>query len=284
MGHGVSHVTSLSFVPVVIVRTIGSPSVTAARPAHHYKSSLMSKPAKFILAVLLLAAFAAALMFLPLREWMVRSVEWVHSLGALGPAVYTILYILAAVLMFPASLLTLAAGFLYGPLWGTLLVSPVSVAASTLVFLLGRSVAREWIRRRIKQNARFSAIDTAVGANGFKVVFLLRLSPIFPFTLLNYALGLTRVRLRDYVLASFLGMLPGTFLYVYLGSSVANVAALASGKATSGGPWQHVLFWGGLAATILVVVLVTRTARQALNRSLQVQPDPTISQTIGARP
>lgn len=244
----------------------------------------MSKPAKFTLAVLLLAAFAAAVMFLPLRDWMVRSVEWVHSLGALGPAVYTIIYILAAVLMFPASLLTLAAGFLYGPLWGTLLVSPVSVAASALAFLLGRSVAREWIGRRIEQNARFSAIDTAVGADGLKVVFLLRLSPIFPFTLLNYALGLTRVRLRDYVLASFLGMLPGTFLYVYLGSSVANVAALASGKATSGGPWQHVLFWGGLAATILVVVLVTRTARQALNRSLQVQPDPTISQTIGARP
>ena len=244
----------------------------------------MSKPAKFTLAVLLLAAFAAAVMFLPLRDWMVRSVEWVHSLGALGPAVYTIIYILAAVLMFPASLLTLAAGFLYGPLWGTLLVSPVSVAASALAFLLGRSVAREWIGRRIEQNARFSAIDTAVGADGLKVVFLLRLSPIFPFTLLNYALGLTRVRLRDYVLASFLGMLPGTFLYVYLGSSVANVAALTSGKATSGGPWQHVLFWGGLAATALVVVLVTRTARQALNRSLQEQSDPAVSQTIGVRP
>ena len=244
----------------------------------------MSKPAKFTLAVLLLAAFAAAVMFLPLRDWMVRSVEWVHSLGALGPAVYTIIYILAAVLMFPASLLTLAAGFLYGPLWGTLLVSPVSVAASALAFLLGRSVAREWIGRRIERNPHFSAIDAAVAANGFKVVFLLRLSPIFPFTLLNYALGLTRVRLRDYVLASFLGMLPGTFLYVYLGSSVANVAALASGKATSGGPWQHLLFWGGLAATILVVVLVTRTARQALNRSLQPQPDPATSPTIGARP
>ncbi len=241
----------------------------------------MSKPARFTLAVILVAAFAAALIFLPLRDWTVSLVAWVRSLGALGVAVYTIIYILAAVLLFPASLLTLAAGFLYGPLWGTLLVSPTSVAASTVAFLLGRSVARDWIKRRIEQNARFSAVDTAVGANGFKVVFLLRLSPIFPFTLLNYALGLTRVRLRDFVLASFLGMLPGTFLYVYLGSSVANLAALASGKATRGGMWEQVLFWGGLAATILVVVLVTRTARQALNRSLQQES--TTSQTVGER-
>ncbi len=241
----------------------------------------MSKSAKLALAVMFAAALVAALIFLPLRNWTVSLVEWVRSLGALGVALYTIIYILAAVLMFPASLLTLAAGFLYGPVWGTLLVSPTSVAASTVAFLLGRSVARKWIKRRIEQNARFSAVDTAVGANGFRVVLLLRLSPIFPFTLLNYALGLTRVRLRDFILASFLGMLPGTFLYVYLGSSVANLAALASGKATRGGPWEHVLFWGGLAATILVVVLVTRTARQALNRSLQQQP--TTAKTVGER-
>lgn len=241
----------------------------------------MSKPSKFILAFLLVAAFAASLVFLPLRDWTVWLIEGVRGLGAIGVAVYAIVYIAAAVLVFPASLLTLAAGFLYGPLWGTLLVSPVSVAAATLSFLLGRSVAREWIKRRIEQNARFSAVDTAVGANGLKVVFLLRLSPIFPFSILNYALGLTRVRLRDFILASFIGMLPGTFLYVYLGSSVANLAALASGKAASGGPWEHVLFWGGLAATILVVVLVTRTARQALNRSLE-QPAVT-PKTNGAR-
>lgn len=241
----------------------------------------MSKPAKFILAILFVATFAAALIFLPLRDWTVSLVGWVRSLGVVGAAVYTIIYVLAAVLMFPASLLTLAAGFLYGPLWGTLLVSPTSVAASTVAFLLGRSVARDWIKRRIDQNARFSAVDTAVGANGFKVVFLLRLSPIFPFTVLNYALGLTRVRLRDFIFASFLGMLPGTFLYVYLGSAAANLAALASGKATAGGPWQNLLFWGGLAATILVVVLVTRTARQALNRSLQ--PEPTNPQTVEGR-
>jgi uncharacterized membrane protein YdjX (TVP38/TMEM64 family) len=243
----------------------------------------MSRLAKLALVVVAVAALAAALIFLPLRDWAVWVVERVHNLGAVGVAVYVIVYILAAILMFPGSLLTLGAGFLYGPIWGTLLVSPTSVAAATFAFLLGRTVAREWIKRRIAENPRFSAVDEAVEEKGFKVVFLLRLSPIFPFTLLNYALGLTRVRLRDFVLASFLGMLPGTFLYVYLGSSVASLAALAAGKATSGGSfWQHVFFWGGLAATALVVVLVTKTARQALNQSLKEhKADPVSSPTLG---
>lgn len=232
----------------------------------------MTKLAKLFLTVIVLAAVAAAVVLLPVREWTVSLVTWIRSLGSVGVAVYAIVYMLSPVIMFPASLLTLAAGFLYGPLWGTLLVSPVSVIGSTLAFLLGRTVARERIKRRIESNARFSAIDAAVETTGLKVVFLLRLSPIFPFTLLNYALGLTRVRLRDYILGSFLGMLPGTFLYVYLGSSVANITSLASHKTASGGVAEHLLFWGGLVATILVVVLVTRTARQVLDRSLQQSP------------
>ena len=242
----------------------------------------MSKSVKFGIAVAGVVTLVAAGALLPLRHWTLSLVEWVHTLGPMGVVAYAFVYIAATITLFPASLLTLAAGFLYGPLWGTLLVSPVSVLASTLAFLLGRSVARERIKHRIEQNPRFAAVDAAVGQNGFKVVFLLRLSPIFPFTLLNYALGLTRVRLRDFVLASFLGMLPGTFLYVYFGSSVASAAALAGGKA-AGGPWQHVLFWGGLAATMLVVALVTRTARQALDRSLQQPLEPTASDAPGVR-
>ena len=197
----------------------------------------MTKPAKLSLAAILLAVLAAALVLLPIREWTVTMVTWIRSLGSLGVAVYAIVYMLSPVVMFPGSLLTLAAGFLYGPLWGTLLVSPASVVGSTLAFLLGRTVARERVKRRIESNARFSAIDAAVETTGLKVVFLLRLSPIFPFTLLNYALGLTRVRLRDYILGSFLGMLPGTFLYVYLGSSVANIAALTS-RSSRGRIWS----------------------------------------------
>ncbi len=242
----------------------------------------MSKLTKLLIGVALAAAFVAAAVVLPLRQWTLLLIVWVRGLGTIGAVVFAATYLAATVLLFPASLLTLAAGFLYGPLWGTLLVSPTSVLASTLAFLLGRSVAREWIKRRIEQNPRFSAIDAAVGENGFKVIFLLRLSPVFPFTLLNYALGLTRVRLRDFVLASFLGMLPGTFMYVYFGSSVANAAALAGGGA-GGGPWKQALFWGGLVATVAVVALVTRAARQALNRSLRQPASSTVSAPAGTR-
>jgi uncharacterized membrane protein YdjX (TVP38/TMEM64 family) len=151
---------------------------------------------------------------------------------------------------------------------GTLLVSPVSVTAATIAFLLGRTVARGWIAERVQRDPRFAAVDAAIEREGLKIVLLLRLSPVIPFNVLNYALGLTRVRLRDYVLGSFVGMLPGTFLYVYLGSLVTTAASLGSGGA-SAGTAQHAIYWGGLAATVLVTLFVTRLARRALGAALE---------------
>jgi uncharacterized membrane protein YdjX (TVP38/TMEM64 family) len=211
----------------------------------------------------------AAALLLPLDRWLLGLVEWIRGAGGVGVAVYALAYGLATVLLLPGSLLTLGAGFAYGPVAGTLLVSPVSVAAATAAFLLGRTFARDWIARRVQGSPRFRAIDEAVGTTGFRIVLLLRLSPVFPFNVLNYALGLTRVRARDYVLASFLGMRPGTFMYVYLGSLVTSAAELASGQAPDAGPWRQVLFYGGLLATVVVTVLITRTARRALDRSLR---------------
>ncbi len=218
--------------------------------------------------LVVVAGLLAAAYLLPLGQWALRLVEWVRSAGATGVAAYFLVYISAVVLLLPGSVLTLGAGFAYGPLYGTLFVSPTSVLGATLAFLLGRSVARNWIAARVARNPKFAAIDEAVGRDGFKIVLLLRLSPVFPFSLLNYALGLTRVRLRDYVLASFLGMLPGTVLYVYLGSLITSAAQLVSGQRPQGGMAQQLFFWGGLAATVLVTVLITRTARRALDNAL----------------
>lgn len=229
----------------------------------------MTKTARYGLGVIVAAALLAGLLLLPVNHWALLLVEWIRDAGAVGVVVYTLAYILATVLLLPGSILTLGAGFAYGPVWGTVLVSPVSVVAATLAFVLGRTVARNWVSRRMEKNPRFAAINKAIGESGFKIVFLLRLSPIFPFNVLNYALGLTRVRLRDYVIASFFGMLPGTFLYVYLGSLVTSASELLSGKRPSAGPWGQVLYWGGLAATLLVTVLITRIARRALNRALE---------------
>ena len=229
----------------------------------------MTKTARYGLGVIVAAALLAGLLLLPVNHWALLLVEWIRDAGAVGVVVYTLAYILATVLLLPGSILTLGAGFAYGPVWGTVLVSPVSVVAATLAFVLGRTVARNWVSRRMEKNPRFAAINKAIGESGFKIVFLLRLSPIFPFNVLNYALGLTRVRLRDYVIASFFGMLPGTFLYVYLGSLVTSASELLSGKRPSAGPWGQVLYWGGLAATLLVTLLITRIARRALNRALE---------------
>jgi uncharacterized membrane protein YdjX (TVP38/TMEM64 family) len=145
---------------------------------------------------------------------ILAAVTHIREAGAVGVVAFAVAYVVGAVAFLPGAAMTLAAGFLYGPILGTAIVSPVSVLAATCSFLLGRTLARAWISRRIATQPRFAAVDEAVGREGFKIVALLRLSPLFPFSVLNYALGLTRVRLRDFVLASWLGMLPGTALYV----------------------------------------------------------------------
>jgi uncharacterized membrane protein YdjX (TVP38/TMEM64 family) len=140
------------------------------------------------------------------------------------------------------------------------------VLGSGAAFLTGRYFARDWIESRLESNPRFAAVDRAVAKDGLKITFLLRLSPVFPFNFINYALGLTQVSFRDYMLAAF-GMLPGTLLYVYYGRVIGDVAALAGGAA----PERSWASWGvtilGLAATIAVMAIVTRTARRALGEA-----------------
>jgi uncharacterized membrane protein YdjX (TVP38/TMEM64 family) len=188
---------------------------------------------------------------------------WVKGLGVWGPGVFIAGYVVATVAFVPGVLLTLAAGALFGLVRGVLYVFIAATLGSAAAFLVARYVARGAIERRIAGNTRFAAIDRAVGAEGRKIVFLLRLSPVFPFNLLNYALGLTRVRFADFVLASF-GMIPGTILYVYYGKLIGDVTALAGGAAVEKGPGYYAVLVLGLAATVAVTTLVTRTARRAL--------------------
>ncbi len=207
---------------------------------------------------------------LPLQDWLRDGLAWVGRLGHWGPLLFIALYITATVLSLPGSPLTLGAGAVFGVVWGSLYVSIGSTLGATAAFLIGRYLAREAIARRIEGNARFVAIDQAVAAEGWKIVGLTRLSPVFPFALLNYAFGITRVKLSHYVLASWIGMMPGTVLYVYLGS----LAQAATGTRTrTTGEW--VLYSIGLLAALAVTVLVTRIARQALGKSLPAPQPPT---------
>jgi uncharacterized membrane protein YdjX (TVP38/TMEM64 family) len=193
---------------------------------------------------------------------------WAHAAGPAGPLLYGLSYVLATVLFLPGSVLTLGAGFAYGVVGGMAVVVPASVAGALLPFVLGRTVLRDRIARRLQGVERFQAIDQAIAEQGFRVVLLLRLSPVLPFNLLNYALGLTRVGVRDYLLGSLIGMFPGTLLYVYLGSLVNSATEFAAGQRPSAGLAGELLFGGGLLATVLATVLVTRAARRALERTL----------------
>jgi uncharacterized membrane protein YdjX (TVP38/TMEM64 family) len=213
-----------------------------------------------------LGAIAIIALFVLARHggvYVPRFVDWVGRLGVWGPVVFIAGYIVVTVTFLPAALLTLAAGAIFGIGYGVLYTFIGAVLGSALAFLISRYLARGLIEGRLAGNARFAAIDRAVGAQGRKIVFLLRLSPAFPFVLLNYALGLTRVRFVDYVIAS-IGMLPATLLYVYYGKVAGDVAALAGGASAARGPGYYGVLALGLAATIAVTVVVTRIARQAL--------------------
>lgn len=232
----------------------------------------MTARARSILRVVAGLGIAAALVIaarkLPLAEAALGLVTWSRAAGPLGVVVYAAGYVAATVLLLPGSVLTLGAGFAWGSVLGVAIVSPVSVLAATASFTLGRSLLRARVERRVGADRRVAAIDRAIGESGFKIVVLLRLSPILPFNALNYALSLTRVRLRDYVLGSAIGMFPATVLFVHLGSLIQSGAELASGHRPAGGAAGAALTWGGLAATIAVVVLVSRLARRALDQAL----------------
>jgi uncharacterized membrane protein YdjX (TVP38/TMEM64 family) len=213
--------------------------------------------------VALLAVLFAAVRTLPVDRHLLDVVDWIRGAGLVGAAVFVVAYVVATVLFVPGSILTLGAGFAYGVIVGTALVWAAANVGAALAFGLGRTLARDWIAGKVAANPRFAAIDHAVGRQGFKIVLLTRLSPVFPFNLLNYAYGLTRVASRDYVLASLLGMLPGTLMYVYFGSLVTSLTELAAGSPSRGAMGQT-LYFVGLALAVGVGVYVTRVARAAL--------------------
>ena len=216
---------------------------------------------------MLLLIVVAVVALLALGRWGGRYVpifaDWVKSLGALGPVVFIAGYVVAAVAGVPGSLLTLAAGAIFGLWAGVAYVFVGATLGAAAAFLVARYVARGAVERRVGNNARFQALDRAIAANGRRIVFLLRLSPVFPFSLLNYALGLSQVRFADYVMAS-VGMLPGTVLYVYYGKLAGDVATAASGAAPARDAGYYIVLGIGLLATVVVTTLITRVASRAL--------------------
>ncbi|HKB99322.1 MAG TPA: TVP38/TMEM64 family protein [Terriglobales bacterium] len=229
-------------------------------------------PWKWIgLAIVILALLIAA-RALPVTDWLTRFNYWVAHLGVWGVLLFILVYILATVLFFPASILTIGAGFIFGVLLGTVIVSIAATVGAALAFLIARYLARDQIEHRVAHNPRFKRIDRAIGERGAKLVFLLRLSPLIPFNLSNYFYGLTSVKFWSYVLASWIGMLPGTLLYVYLGAAGKAGLSGAAGQTSGRSPWEYLFFGVGLIATVMVTVWVTYIARRELRKTEVNQP------------
>jgi uncharacterized membrane protein YdjX (TVP38/TMEM64 family) len=210
-------------------------------------------------------------------------VQRIGDMGAAAPILFIVVYILATVALVPGSLLTLAAGAMFGVWRGTLIVFVGAVVGATLAFLIARHLARPAVERRLGRDPRFARIDSAVGREGGKIVLLLRLTPVLPFNLLNYGLGITRVRFRDYVFAS-VGMLPGTILYVYSGRVIGEITAIAAGVGVERGPGSWAVLVLGLVATLALVVVITRIARRALAEDDLDTPDPGASSAPSSDP
>lgn len=209
-------------------------------------------------AAIVLVAIIAALRFLPAGIWFRRFQMYVHGLGVIGYVVYALAYAVAG-LFFPASILTLGAGALFGVVAGSIVVAVGATLAATIAFVLARTVLRERIEQMAAANARFRAVDEAISREGVKIVFLVRLSAVFPFLFINYAFGLTGIRLVPYMVATFLGILPLTVAFVYLGAAGVAVGTESTAKI--------VITVIGAVIALGVSIFVARLAYRAIRRS-----------------
>lgn len=225
----------------------------------------MGSREKWIWMTAVLAVVFGAVMYFRLpalaQALLQDALEQIRQLGPWGPILFILLYIVSCVALVPGSVLTIGGGALFGVVQGSIYVSVAATLGATAAFLVGRYLTRDWVTRKIGAHPTFAAIDKAVADDGWRIVFLTRLCPLFPFFLMNYAYGLTRVSLRHYVLATWLGIIPGSTLFVYIGS-----LAQAGGQQTTPIGWA----WKGfiLITAVLSVVYITKVAHRALTKKI----------------
>lgn len=233
----------------------------AATPAEKKKPGI---PKSWILLGLAMVALMVTMRVLPLSDWLEQFNTWVADLGWVGYLVFMAFYVVAVVAFVPGSILTIGAGFAFGWVKGAIAVSLASTAGAAIAFLLARYFLRDRLVARFSSNAKFKAVDRAIAKEGAKIVFLLRLTPVMPFSLGNYLFGLTGIPFWHYVLASWIGMIPGTILYVYIGTLGRTGLEAAAGEAQTG---KLIVQGIALLAIVAVTVVITRIARKALKQS-----------------
>jgi uncharacterized membrane protein YdjX (TVP38/TMEM64 family) len=224
------------------------------------------KPVSLLALALL---FLVGMRFFDLAGWARQALNWMRGLGAFGPLALIGLYIVACLTFFPGVLLTLGAGILYGVFWGSIYVMIGATLGASAAFLVARYAARKWMIARIGNHPKFKAIDRAISREGWKIVGLIRLSPLLPFILLNFLFGLTGVPFKEFFIATFVGISPAIILFVYIGSVLGDLTKL--GTPLQNGPWSHAVAIGGITITIVISFFVTRVARHALASRLPVE-------------
>lgn len=220
----------------------------------------MSRGARAALLAGAIVALALAAHLLPLARLLGELRASIEGLGALGPLLFMGVYTVSVVLVLPCFLLGMLAGAVFGVLRGTSFVLVAATLGATIAFLLGRGILRAAVERRWRDDPRFRAMDEAVARRGWKVIALLRLSPLVPFGPSNYLYGLIPIGVRRYVIASAASMLPGTLVYVTLG----HLGRTGLEGAVARTPSEKALLVLGALASVLLAVLLARLARQAL--------------------
>jgi uncharacterized membrane protein YdjX (TVP38/TMEM64 family) len=225
---------------------------------------------RLIVLAVIIAGVIGAMLLPPVIPCIADALACVERSGIWGPVVLGVFYIACCIFLVPGSIPTLAAGFLFGVGLGSLTAILGSTIGACAAFLVGRTMARGWVARRIARSRRFTAIDRMVGRHGLKVVLLTRLSPISPFVVVNYLFSLTKVSFWQYALGSLIGMIPGTVMFVYFGAglrSLAEVTAFAKGQLPASAA-ERVFFWAGLAVAVIIVVVLARLAHASLQRAM----------------
>ena len=236
-------------------------------PTGYIEERAGGKRARLLIGLSVLVCLIVVLRFLPFTTWLGLFNNWVKGLGTIGYVIFIIGYVAATVLFLPGSVLTLGAGFIFGVIGGSIVASIGSVAGASLSFMIARYLARDRVSHRLSQSEKFGVIDAVIGEQGGKIVLLLRLSPIFPFNALNYLLGLTAVKFWHYLVASWIGIMPGTVLYVYLGF-IGKAGMETASWGVEKSSLEYISLIGGLILTAVGTVYVTRIARRALRENL----------------
>ena len=230
----------------------------------------LRKTGKFLLLFILVTSLIITSKNFNIPELLKNTLIWIETLGSWSPVTFIIIYNLATLLLIPGSVLTLGGGVIFGIFWGSIYVFLASILGATIAFLIGRYISRDWISQKLSKYPKFHAIDQAVVREGLKIVFLTRLCPFFPFNLLNYAFGVMQVSFKDYVLGS-LGMIPGTFMYVYLGSLMGDIVLIGTSQQPTSFTIEltrWIINIVGLLATVVITIYLTRLAKKALEKTV----------------